>query len=231
MSTPAVIDFHAHILPGADHGSKGIDETLIQLDMIKNAGVDTVVATPHFYPNKDRIEDFIKRINASAKVITESEISRPSICVGSEVLYCLNLERMEGLEKLCIRGTNVLMLELPMDHWDIDIFETVESLLRKYTVILVHIDRYIRYEEENIHELLGMGALAQINASSLFRFSKKRKIARALDTGSVVAIGSDLHKTDRETYEQFALAQKKLGGAYDEIMSRSAELLRNAQFI
>lgn len=231
MSTPAVIDFHAHILPGADHGSSGIEETLIQLDMIKNAGVDTVVATPHFYPNKDEVEDFITRVKGSVEAIKEKEISRPSICIGSEVLYCLNLERMDGLEKLCIRGTNILLLELPMDDWDIDVFETVEALLRRFTVVLVHVDRYIRYNEDEIHDFLQMGALAQINASSLFRLSKKRKIARILETGAVVAIGSDLHKTDYETYGQFKLAPKKLGAKYDEIMKSSAELLKGAQII
>lgn len=229
MSTPAVIDFHAHILPGADHGSKGIDETLIQLDMMKNAGVGTVVATPHFYPNKHQIEDFITQIDDSIKLIAEQDIQRPDICIGSEVLYCLNLERMEGLEKLCIRGTDILMLELPMDNWDMEILDTVESLLRRFTVVLVHIDRYISYEEDNIHAMLEMGALAQINASSLFRFSKKRKIARAIETGSVVALGSDLHKTATEIYDQFKLAPKKLGAEYDEIMGISAELLKNAQ--
>ncbi|MEE3459824.1 MAG: CpsB/CapC family capsule biosynthesis tyrosine phosphatase, partial [Candidatus Faecousia sp.] len=42
-----MIDFHAHILPGADHGSDGLETSLRQLALAEEAGVDTIVATPH----------------------------------------------------------------------------------------------------------------------------------------------------------------------------------------
>lgn len=40
------MDFHAHILPGADHGSRDLDHSLRQLRAAKAVGVDTIVATP-----------------------------------------------------------------------------------------------------------------------------------------------------------------------------------------
>ena len=40
-------DFHAHILPGADHGSDGMETSLTQLALAEAAGVDTIIATPH----------------------------------------------------------------------------------------------------------------------------------------------------------------------------------------
>ena len=44
-----MIDFHSHILPGMDDGSKSTQESLEMLDMLRAQGVDTVAATPHFY--------------------------------------------------------------------------------------------------------------------------------------------------------------------------------------
>ena len=56
-----VVDFHTHILPGIDDGSSSAEESLAMLQMEKEQGIDTVVVTPHFYPQEDRPERFLKR--------------------------------------------------------------------------------------------------------------------------------------------------------------------------
>lgn len=48
-----MIDFHSHILPGMDDGSKSTQESLEMLDMLRAQGVDTVAATPHFYAREN----------------------------------------------------------------------------------------------------------------------------------------------------------------------------------
>ena len=47
-----MIDFHTHILPNVDDGSKSIDETFELLNEAKNAGFDTIISTSHY------IEDY-----------------------------------------------------------------------------------------------------------------------------------------------------------------------------
>ena len=44
-----VIDFHSHILPGIDDGSRNVETSIGMLRMCKEHGVDTMIATPHFY--------------------------------------------------------------------------------------------------------------------------------------------------------------------------------------
>ena len=61
-----MIDFHAHILPGADHGSDGLETSLRQLALAEEAGVDTIVATPHFYPQSDSFSEFLRRRERTA---------------------------------------------------------------------------------------------------------------------------------------------------------------------
>ena len=56
-----VIDFHSHILPGIDDGSKNVEESLQMLRMMAKQGITHVVATPHFYPQHDTPESFLKR--------------------------------------------------------------------------------------------------------------------------------------------------------------------------
>ena len=49
------LDYHAHVLPGCDHGSDGVETSRKQLAMAAAAGIRTVCATPHFYPHKESI--------------------------------------------------------------------------------------------------------------------------------------------------------------------------------
>ncbi len=226
-----IIDFHSHILPGADHGSSGLQMTSEQLALMEKSGVDTVVATPHFYPNLHTVEQFEATVSRCVEDIWSLELPRPRICIGAEVLYYEGMERMENIDRLCIKGTDILLFELPLAHWDMEVFDTVRRLARKYTLVLAHIDRYISDHEEEIELLIDSGALAQINVSSLYSFSVKKKIMPYIKDGRVCAIGSDLHEVDKKAYKHFAEAYKKLGDDYAAIMERSRELLKNAEKI
>lgn len=61
MKLDLSLDYHAHILPGCDHGSDGLATSLKQVEMAASAGVKTICATPHFYPHKESVESFLRR--------------------------------------------------------------------------------------------------------------------------------------------------------------------------
>ena len=65
--TTPLIDFHSHILPRVDHGSSGMTETTKQLQLVSNAKVDVLVATPHFYPNADSADSFLHKVQAATE--------------------------------------------------------------------------------------------------------------------------------------------------------------------
>ena len=56
-----MIDFHSHILPGIDDGSRSLETSLEMLRLSRKQGVDYIVATPHFYAMKDRTQEFFER--------------------------------------------------------------------------------------------------------------------------------------------------------------------------
>ena len=226
------VDFHAHILPAADHGSGGISETKNQISFYKKAGVDTIVATPHFYPNSASIDSFLHRVNSAAADLTEllsAEEDAPRVLLGAEVLYCDNMHHMEGLEQLFIRGTDVLLLELPMSDWSPALFHTVRELNKRCRVVLAHIDRYTRPHSDDLWALAECGVRAQVNAPSLFSMMERRRLAPFFAYGSVVAFGSDLHNDDAQAVRRLVGAKKYLGADYDAIMARAAELLTDAK--
>lgn len=235
-SSVPIIDFHAHVLPAADHGSTGKSETKNQLALYRKAGVDTVVATPHFYPNSVSIDTFLSKVDSAAAELTELLATEeyayaPRVLLGAEVLYCENMHHMEGLEKLCIRGTDVLLLELPMSEWSPALFHTVRELNKTCRVVLAHIDRYTRPHAAELWSLVECGVMAQVNAYSLSSFLERRRLAPFFACGSVVALGSDLHNVDASAVHKLVAAKKYLGADFDSIMAKSAELLKNATSI
>ena len=114
-NTPSVIDFHTHILPKIDHGCHSLEECEQQLKIISSSNTDIAIATSHFYPHVHRLEKFIQSRDKAISNIKNAGFSdMPKICIGAEVLLFENLSKMDGLSELCIKGTNAILLELPM---------------------------------------------------------------------------------------------------------------------
>ena len=205
-----VIDFHSHILPGADHGSSSLEESLLQLGLARQNGVKRIVATSHFYPDRHDIEDFLKNRDSSWDLLKENSDAgeRPKVALGAEVLICDGIERLEGLERLCVQGTNVILIELPFSIFKNEYRESVFRLVKRgLNVVLAHADRY---DPEDIETLLECGAKIQLNADSLSSFSLRPHIKDWILRGEVVAIGSDIHSADKKAYKRFTKAIKRL---------------------
>lgn len=218
-----------------DHGSKDVQEAKKQLELISSGGTDVVVATSHFYPHVHRVEDFLHSVERSVTKLKESSASTGGvkICLGAEVLLCEGINKMPDFEKLCIRGTKVILIEMPSTgSWN-GLFDTVDRIIKDgYTVILAHIDRYIKRYEEQIDLLIRGGALAQVNADSLSSFFSRKKMMEYIDSGCVSALGSDLHGADKKSYSAFTSLKKHIGeDNYERIMSRSEKLLEMAELI
>ena len=135
------VDFHSHIIPGADHGSKSVEVSKKQLEIAANAGVKYIVATPHFYPNKDSVDNFIERRAKSYQKLCDAcdGALNPRVILGAEILLCRDIDRLPGLEKLVIEGTKILLVELPKtDEYDVLVAIVKELLLSDYEVLLAH---------------------------------------------------------------------------------------------
>lgn len=218
------VDFHAHVIPWADHGSSSIETTLFQLNSAAENEVDTIVATPHFYPQYENVEHFIERRNACYERLKEQLTDKhPNIILGAETLICDNIEAMPGLDALCLGNTRLILLELPFTDFSDSYIYSVKMLIKQgYTVILAHADRY---NPNNIERLVSAGAKIQLNADSLAKLFVQPHIKEWIERGKVVAIGSDIHGSDAKAYKRFQKAIKKLSDKAELIMSSSYELL------
>lgn len=222
-----MIDFHTHILPGIDDGSRDMDMTIHMLEMERDQGVSHICATPHFYAHRRSVEYFLERRNkALAKVrqVLEQRPDLPKITPGAEVYYFNGIGRADALPKLCLEGTNVLLLEMPFGQWSDEMADAVEEIVRRrgLRVVMAHIERYRRLQKnrdawERILDLpviLQMNGEAFTETGSFLRPNRTHKFCLQMLEERECLLGSDCHNTtDRppNLAKAKAVIEKKLG--------------------
>ena len=187
------LDYHAHVLPGCDHGSDSVEKSRKQLAMAAAARVRTVCATPHFYPHKESIPSFLQRREASARLLRENlTADAPQLQLGAEVLICDGMERLDGLPRLCRSETNELLIEMPFYQWPEAIWDTLYALCerRDIKIVLAHAERY---PPEAIEQLIRDNVALQLNSECLTRPLHRKRYLTWIKNGSVKYLGSDIH--------------------------------------
>lgn len=213
-----MIDFHSHILPAMDDGSKSVQISLQMLESLKLQGIRRVVATPHFYANDDSVESFLERRRISFQELkTKYGADSPEILLGAEVRYYEGLSKLEKLSELCIQGSNMLLIEMFSGRWSEYVVSELLNLSAqgKVTVVLAHIERYMDYQSSDVFErLLANNVLMQVNAEFVTGFFTKRKALSLFKNERLHFIGSDCHNmTSRppEIAKAYELIDKKIG--------------------
>ena len=215
-------DFHSHILPGMDDGSKSVKESLAMLGLLGGQGVGSVVATPHFYPRYDGPDAFLSRRDAALAQLRSAMEGRedlPEIYTGAEVYYFPGMSESEVLHRMTMGQSPFVMVEMPMGSWTSQMYRELEEIYvkQKLVPVIAHVDRYIRpLASHGIPEQLAqLPVVVQANAEFFLRRSTARFALRLLREGKIHILGSDCHNlTDRAP---------KLGEAADVIRRRLGE--------
>lgn len=215
------IDFHSHILPGIDDGSKNIEQSVELLDMMAEDGVDIVCATPHFYMTEISIDGFINRRNeAYEKLKPQLKPEHPKILLGAEVLYNHALVHCDDTPRLCLQGTDYLLWEMPYTKISGQIINDTEELsgTAQMKIIIAHIERYLNFTSySDLAELMSLDVVGQINAVSLTSFSSRRNIKKLIKDGFVYILGTDYHRPN-SSHALLGEAEKIISSKFDERM-------------
>ena len=142
-----MMDFHSHVLPGMDDGSRSVEESIGMLHQMAVQGVNRVAATSHFYAFQESPESFLSRRAEAAACLKEAmerEEGLPEIHLGAEVRYYEGMSRTEALHEMVIEGTRLLLLEMPFTAWNERMLYEVRELEDnlRCTVLIAHIERY-----------------------------------------------------------------------------------------
>ena len=195
-----MIDFHAHVLPGMDDGSRDVEESLAMLHAAAQQGIHCIAATSHFYPTDEDPARFLRR-RAEAYAYLADAVARdpaacPRIVLGAEVYYFNGIGSVDAVETLRIEGTPFLLVEMPFSRWTDGMVAELLRLQGKAgtRIVLAHIERYLKYQDRDVwDELQSVGILMQSNAEFFLDWMTRRKALKMLKSGFIDFLGSDCH--------------------------------------
>ena len=213
-------DFHMHVLPGMDDGSKDTKTSLAMLARSAEYGVDTVAATSHFYAEDNSIAWFLRRRQEAYDRLVEAIGDRadlPKVRLGAEVRYFSGISAVEDLDKLCLQGTDLLLLEMPFVPWTDRVLREVEAIQRSgLQVVAAHIERYLDIQPRRTMEaFFDLDTFIQCNGEFFLSRWTARRATRMFKQRQIHFLGSDAHNlTSRAPNlgEAVQLIERKFGG-------------------
>ena len=198
-----MLDFHSHILPGIDDGSKNMEMSVEMIRQSIRQGITGIVLTPHFYAALDEPEAFFRRREAAAQKLFDAarEIPDcPKLLLGAEVHYYRGMSHSAVLERFCIGQSSAILVEMPFRAWGRQEIRELGEIRSRLglQVVVAHVDRYLSRLRGSELELLHAeaDALLQANADFFLRRLTRRKAVHMLRDGLIDLLGSDCHNLE-----------------------------------
>ena len=193
-----MIDFHSHILPEIDDGSKSYEESIKMLNEAKEVGFNKVISTSHYAVNCYEVPEY-KRKELLEELMQEQNM--PELLLGSEIFLTYNIvDLLEEYKASTINGTKYILIELPLREHFFNLKDILYRLKEKdYKIILAHPERYsMVHKNFNIlYELSDLGILFQANYGSIlgiYGMAAKSTIKKMLKNNLVTFLGTDAHR-------------------------------------
>ena len=197
-----MIDFHTHILPNIDDGSKSVEETFNLIKEAEKAGFDSIISTSHYIENyyESPVEERAEWINALSGALKKESID-VELYLGNEVYFSENIIQLLNENKIAkINNSRYMLFEFAMNVKPINVYDVIyEMIQNKITPILAHPERYrfIQQDPSLVYELIDTGVLMQANYSSIIGwYGEKAEILvkKFLESNMISFLGSDVHK-------------------------------------
>ena len=197
-----MIDFHSHILPNIDDGSRSIEETFNLIKEAKNVGFEAIISTSHYMEkyyetNAPEREVWINAIyeNLQAKNIDIN------LYLGNEIYLSENIIKLlEEGKASTINDTSYVLFEMPLNAEPMNLYDVIYEMMQyKLVPILAHPERYsfVQKEPELIYDLIEKGVLMQANFGSILGIygEKAQMIVRKFfESNMIHFLGTDVHR-------------------------------------
>lgn len=192
-----------------DDGAKNTAMSIDMLNAMRQQGTDVVLATSHYYAGRESIDSFLQRRedawqhlqqvlqsgNEELQGLIDSR--RMTVLPGAEAAFFFGMEEKEGVEKLCIQGTDVLLVEMPFGRWTSAEYNALSSLIldRKLQVVLAHLERFLEFNQNNpvFDSVLRLPLTIQVNAEAVLPLFGRGPALKLFKNGTASLLGSDAH--------------------------------------
>ena len=197
-----MIDFHTHILPNVDDGSKSVEETFNLIKEAESVGFDSIISTSHYIENyyESPVEERKEWINALSGALQKENI-KVNLYLGNEVYFSENIINLLKENKIAmINNSKYMLFEFPINVRPINVYDVIYEMIQyKITPILAHPERYrfVQQDISLIYDLLDKGVLMQSNFASVIGwYGEKTEILakKFLESNMISFLGTDVHK-------------------------------------
>ena len=205
-----MIDFHNHILPDVDDGSKSTDISLEMLRFAQSQGITEVVNTVHFqHPKMEKrlisYEIIKEKTDELQNLLNQNKIDI-KLHFGSEVYFLPNLMRIKNNPLTTFGNGKYMLIEFPLIQVpELQKKHLFDLKLSGVTPIIAHPERYITVQDDlsMVTTWLEAGCLIQVDAGSILgKLGKKSKevAEKILKNGWCQIIGSDSHDNSNRNF-------------------------------
>ena len=197
-----MIDFHSHILPNIDDGSRSIEETFNLIKEAKNVGFDGIVSTSHYMENyyETNVPEREVWINAIYENLQVKNMDI-RLYLGNEIYLSENIIKLlEEGKASTINDTSYVLFEMPLNAEPLNLYDIVYEMMQyKLVPILAHPERYsfVQKDPELIYDLIQKGVLMQANYGSIIgQYGEKAKIIvkKFFKNNMIHFLGTDVHR-------------------------------------
>lgn len=205
-------DVHCHILPGVDDGAFNLEESLEMIQAAKQAGITSIVCTPHCRDPFFNYEDML-----AAYDLLVSHADGFPLIMGFEVYHSKLMDLgLEWAEKLSFNNSNELLLELSNNAGDSEFAEyekTIRQLHQQgYQVIIAHPERYrlVQKNTDIAKIFISWGCKLQASADFIaggIMDTRRATARRLMKQGLYAYVASDAHCVHH--YSNFVKAVEK----------------------
>ena len=209
-----MIDFHSHILPGIDDGSRNLEQSVFMVNEAKEAGFTKIISTSHYMENYYECNEKERRQLIEQ---VQSKVQGIGLYLGNEIYITNNIiELLKKGQASSINGTKYVLFEFPLINTKpMNDKEVIYRLIEnRYVPIIAHPERYpfIQENPDYLFELEEMGALFQANYGSIigmYGIKAKKTLKILLKNNLISFLGSDVHRPE-QIYNKMPKIIKKL---------------------
>lgn len=193
-------DIHCHILPGVDHGSQSVEQSLEMLRAEQEMGISRVILTSHVtaVTFENTQESLMKAYDVLKKAVAEAGLDI-ELRVSAEYRMDEYFDKEYAADHLIPMPGNHILLENSFQQELMNLNELLFDMqVKGYKTILAHPERYSYYSRrrKRYEELHNAGARFQVNILSFTGYFGEEARESALwfaHNEMIDYLGSDMH--------------------------------------
>lgn len=193
-----MIDLHCHLLPGVDDGSRSVAQSVLVLQQFKHQGIADVALTPHLLASRAGA-GFPANYDEAWERLRSEVPEGMTLHRGAEVMMDRPLSPDFGERKVTLAGTRYLLVEFPrVVPAEIVARALADVMDHDLIPVLAHPERYSSCNTQTVRAWRDMGAVMQVDATTLTATSNRGNRARDIvRAGLADILAADNHGDER----------------------------------